>query len=66
MPMLIKARAVQQTRDAYEIQKRIPAELVGRLAALGPESESVWALAKGRRRFRKFQALSGADAGDQH
>ncbi len=50
-----QARAVQQTREAYEMQKRVPAELVGRLAALGPESESVWALAKDADDFASFK-----------
>ncbi len=48
-------RALQQTRDAYELQKRIPAELLGRLAALGPESEAVWASAKDADDFASFQ-----------
>ena len=49
------ARALRQTRDAYDIQKRIPAELLGRLAALGPESEAVWAAAKDADDFASFQ-----------
>ena len=48
-------RAVQQTRDAFEIQKRIPAELVGRLAALGPESEAAWAKAKDEDNYAAFK-----------
>jgi len=48
-------RALQQTRDAFELQKRIPAELLGRLAALGPESEAVWAAAKDADDFASFQ-----------
>ena len=48
-------RAVQQTRDAFEIQKRIPAELVGRLAALGPESEAAWANAKDEDNYAAFK-----------
>ena len=49
------ARALRQTREAYELQKRIPAELVGRLAALGPESEAVWAAAKDADDFASFK-----------
>ena len=48
-------RALRQTRDAYELQKRIPAELVGRLAALGPESEAAWAAAKDADDFPSFK-----------
>ncbi len=48
-------RALQQTRDTYELQKRIPAELVGRLAALGPESEAAWAAAKDADDYSAFQ-----------
>ena len=50
-----QARALQQTRQYYEIQKRIPAELVGRIAALSPESESVWAQAKDQNDFATFK-----------
>ena len=49
------ARALRQTRDAYEIQRRIPADLVGRMAALGPESEAVWARAKDEDDFAAFK-----------
>ena len=37
---IYQARALGQTRQYYEIQKRIPAELIGRIAALSPESEN--------------------------
>lgn len=50
-----KTRALRQTRAAYELQKRIPADLVSRLAALGPESEAVWAAAKDADDFASFK-----------
>lgn len=50
-----QARALRQTRDAYEIQKRIPAELVARMAALGAESEAVWAKARAENDFPSFK-----------
>ena len=50
-----RARALRQTRDAYEIQKRIPAELVARMAALGAESEAVWAKARAENDFPRFK-----------
>ena len=46
-----QVRALRQTREAYEIQRRIPADLVGRMAALGAESEAVWARAKDENDF---------------
>lgn len=54
-PDAYMTRALRQTRDAYELQKRIPAELLGRLAALGPESEAVWAAAKDSDDYASFQ-----------
>ncbi|MCY4018441.1 MAG: carboxypeptidase M32 [Chloroflexi bacterium] len=50
-----QARALQQTRQYYEIQKRIPADLIGRIAALSPESETVWAKAKDQNDFAAFK-----------
>ncbi len=50
-----QARALRQTRDAYEIQRRIPADLVGRMAALGAESEAAWAKAKDEDDFASFK-----------
>ncbi len=50
-----QARALRQTRDAFEMQQRIPADLVGRMAALGPESEAVWAKAKNENDFASFK-----------
>ena len=49
------ARALRQIRDAYEFQRRIPADLVGRMASLGPESEAVWAKAKDDDDFASFK-----------
>ena len=37
------------------MQKRIPADLVGRFAALGPESEAVWAEAKDNDDYASFK-----------
>jgi carboxypeptidase Taq len=50
-----RVRAVQQTRQYYDIQNRIPAELVGRIAELGPKSEHVWAEAKANDDFASFK-----------
>ncbi len=50
-----QARALQQTREAYETQRRIPAELVARMAALGAESEAVWAKARIENDFPSFK-----------
>jgi len=49
------AQAVRQTREYYDIQQRIPADLVGRMAELEPESESVWAEAKQNDDFESFK-----------
>ncbi len=49
------ARAIRQTREAYELQKRIPAELSSQLAELGPASEAAWARAKSDSDFAAFQ-----------
>ncbi len=49
-----RVRAVQQTREYYEIQKRIPAEIVGAIAELAPESEHVWATARQNDDFKQF------------
>ncbi|MGB1285353.1 MAG: carboxypeptidase M32 [Aggregatilineales bacterium] len=54
-PDSYRVRAVQQTRDYYEIQKRIPAELLGRMAELEPTSEHVWAEARQNNDFAAFQ-----------
>ena len=50
-----RARALLQIRDAHEIQSRIPADLVGRMAALGAESEAVWTKAKDDSDFASFK-----------
>jgi len=50
-----RVQAVQQTRQYYDIQKRIPAELIGRIAELAPESETVWATAKDNDDFDSFK-----------
>jgi carboxypeptidase Taq len=50
-----QARALRQTRDAYEIQKRIPAPLVAKMAALGAESEAAWAKARAENDFPSFK-----------
>lgn len=49
------ARAVRQARHYYEIQKRIPADLTGRIAELSPVSETVWATAKDQDDFALFK-----------
>jgi carboxypeptidase Taq len=47
-------RAVQQTRQYFELIKRIPVELVAERAALEPVSEGVWAEAKRDNDFARF------------
>ncbi len=54
-PDSYQARALRQTREAYEIQRRIPADLVGRMAALGAESEAVWTQAREDSDFASFK-----------
>lgn len=54
-PDSYRVRAVQQTRQYYDIQNRIPAELVGRIAELEPKSEHVWAEAKANNDFASFK-----------
>lgn len=49
------ARALRHTRHYFELQKRIPADLSGRIAALGPESETVWASARIQNDFAAFK-----------
>lgn len=56
---IYQARALEQTRQYYEIQKRIPAELIGRIAALSPESETVWAQAKDQNEYAAFKPYLG-------
>ena len=50
-----QVRALRKTGQAFEIQRRIPADLVGRMAALGAESEAVWARAKDENDFASFK-----------
>ncbi len=47
-------RAVQQTRQYYDIIRRIPLDLVSDKAALEPVSEGVWAEAKQNNDFASF------------
>lgn len=54
-PDSYRVKAVEQTRQYYEIQKRIPAELIGRMAELAPKSEHVWANAKKNNDFASFK-----------
>ena len=49
-----RVRAVKQTRQYYEIVRRIPVELTARKATLAPISEQVWAEAKQKNDFASF------------
>jgi carboxypeptidase Taq len=49
-----RRRAVEQTRQYYEIIRRLPLDLVGEKAALEPVSEGVWAEAKQNNDFKSF------------
>lgn len=49
-----RVRAVKQTRQYYEIVRRIPVELTARKATLAPVSEQVWAEAKQKNDFASF------------
>ncbi|RPJ00471.1 MAG: carboxypeptidase M32, partial [Chloroflexi bacterium] len=53
-PDSYRVRAVQQTREAYEIARRIPADLLSRKATLAPVSEQVWHDAKKNNDFASF------------
>ncbi len=50
-----RVRAVQQTREYYDIVKRIPSELLGQVATLEPTSEHVWAEAKKNADYASFK-----------
>jgi carboxypeptidase Taq len=50
-----RRRAVEQTRQYYALMRRIPADLIGRKAALAPVSEQVWAEAKAASDFAAFR-----------
>lgn len=49
-----RRRAVEQTRHAYDIIRRLPMDLVAERAALEPVSEGVWAEAKQNNDFKSF------------
>ncbi|MEL7233697.1 MAG: carboxypeptidase M32, partial [Chloroflexota bacterium] len=53
-PDSYRVRAVQQTREYYDIMKRIPARLVGDMAELSPQSQQVWERAKKTDDFALF------------
>lgn len=53
-PDSYRLRAVQQTRQYYDIIGRLPLDLVGEKAALEPVSEGVWAEAKRDNDFKRF------------
>jgi len=50
-----RVRSVRQTRDYYDIVKRIPSELLGKVAILEPTSEHVWAEAKKNADYASFK-----------
>lgn len=54
-PDSYRVRAVEQTRQYFDIQKRIPSELIGEIAELSPKSEYVWAEAKHNNDFESFK-----------
>lgn len=49
-----RVRAVQQTRQYYELVKRIPVEVTTKKATLAPISEQVWAESKANNDFASF------------
>jgi carboxypeptidase Taq len=49
-----RVRAVRQTREAYEIVKRIPASLAGELASYTSVAQQVWSEAKAANDFPRF------------
>lgn len=51
----IRARTVQQVREAVEIFGRIPAKLVSRIAELKSTSQTVWGRARAENNFAMFQ-----------
>ncbi len=53
-PDSYRVRAVQQTRQYYEIVRRIPTDLLSRRATLAPVSEQVWHEAKKSNNFASF------------
>lgn len=53
-PDSYRVRAVKQTREYFEIVRRIPVELTAKKATLAPVSEQVWAEAKQNNDFASF------------
>ena len=53
-PDSYRVRAVKQTRQYYDIVRRIPVELTARKATLAPVSEHVWSEAKKNNDFASF------------
>lgn len=53
-PASYRVRAVRQTRQYYEIVRRIPSDLLSRRATLAPISEQVWHEAKQHNDFARF------------
>jgi carboxypeptidase Taq len=53
-PDSYRVRAVKQTREYYNIVRRIPVELTAKKATLAPVSEQVWAEAKQNNDFASF------------
>ncbi len=53
-PDTYQARSVRQTREAYEIARRIPTRLIAQIANLKPAAQQVWANAKATNDFAAF------------
>ncbi len=53
-PDSYRVRAVRQTRQYYDIARRIPADLLSRQATLAPVSEHIWAQARQNDDFNQF------------
>ncbi len=51
--------SVRQVREAYEIARRIPVDLVAEIAALKPAAQQVWAEAKAANDFAAFAPYLG-------
>ena len=49
-----RLRAVHQAREAYDIARRVPQELMGEIAALKAPAQQVWAAAKTASDFSSF------------
>jgi carboxypeptidase Taq len=50
-----RVRSVGQTRQYYDIMRHIPAEVVGAIPSLAPQSETIWAEAKKNSDFATFR-----------